>query len=511
MIIRGIVHQLFILKYFYFIRYYYADLLLGRKNMENAINNIVLMISDVLYKPWIVPLLLLAGGLYFTIRTRFIQISMFKDSIKVVSEKPKSENGISSFGALMVSTASRVGTGNIIGVATAIILGGAGSIFWMWLTAIFGGASAFVESTLAQIYKKKNSDGSSYGGPAYYMRDAIRFKGLGKALGVFFSIIIIFTYAVGYNMLAAYNLQSTFSIFSFYNQNSPKVIGVILAIAFGAIVIGGAKRLSDVTKILVPVMGVIYVGVAFVVILMNIKNVPHMFQLIFANAFDFNAMFGGFTGSCIMFGVKRGLYSNEAGMGSAPNAAATADVSHPVKQGLVQMLSVFIDTLLICSTTAFLCLITDVDPQKYIAGDTANAAGYVQAAIHSTLGNFGPIFIAISMFFFAFTTLIGNYSYCEGCLAFVLKRNLKRQEALVFRCIAIVLIYVGAVSQADLVWNMADMAQGFMVITNMPVILFLGGTAVRCLNDYRKQKHAGLDPHFIASDIGIHDETDFWK
>lgn len=184
MIIRGIVHQLFILKYFYFIRYYYADLLLGRKNMENAINNIVLMISDVLYKPWIVPLLLLAGGLYFTIRTRFMQISMFKDSIKVVSEKPKSENGISSFGALMVSTASRVGTGNIIGVATAIILGGAGSIFWMWITAIFGGASAFVESTLAQIYKKKNSDGSSYGGPAYYMRDAIRFKGLGDRKSV---------------------------------------------------------------------------------------------------------------------------------------------------------------------------------------------------------------------------------------------------------------------------------------------------------------------------------------
>ena len=452
--------------------------------MEKAINDIVLAISGVLYKPLIVPLLLIAGGLYFTIRTKFMQLSMFKESIRVVSEKPKNENGISSFGALMVSTASRVGTGNIIGVATAIILGGAGSIFWMWLTAIFGGASAFVESTLAQIYKKKNSDGSSYGGPAYYMRDAIRLKGLGKALGVFFSIIIIFTYAVGYNMLAAYNLQSTFSTFSFYNQNSPKVIGVILALAFGAIVIGGAKRLSDVTKILVPVMGVIYVGVALVVILMNIKNVPHMFQLIFANAFDFKAMFGGFTGSCIMFGVKRGLYSNEAGMGSAPNAAATADVSHPVKQGLVQMLSVFIDTLLICSTTAFLCLITDVDP---------------------------PIFIAISMFFFAFTTLIGNYSYCEGCLAFVLKRNLKRQEALVFRCIAIVLIYVGAVSQADLVWNMADMAQGFMVITNMPVILFLGGTAVRCLNDYRKQKNAGLDPHFIASDIGIHDETDFWK
>ena len=198
-------------------------------------------------------------------------------------------------------------------------------------------------------------------------------------------------------------------------------------------------------------------------------------------------------------------------MGSAPNAAATADVSHPVKQGLVQMLSVFIDTLLICSTTAFLCLITDVNPQKYIDGDAANAAGYVQAAIHSTLGNFGPIFIAVSMFFFAFTTLIGNYSYCEGCLAFVLKRNLKRHEELIFRCIAIVLIYVGAVSKADLVWNMADMAQGFMVITNMPAILILGGIAVKCLRDYNKQKGGGLDPHFIAADIGIKEETDFWK
>lgn len=475
--------------------------------MENAINNIVLMISDVLYKPWIVPLLLLAGGLYFTIRTRFMQISMFKESIRVVSEKPKNENGISSFGALMVSTASRVGTGNIIGVATAIILGGAGSIFWMWITAIFGGASAFIESTLAQIYKKKRSDGSSYGGPAYYMRDALN----ARWLGVFFSIIVIFTYAVGYNMLAAYNLQSTFSTFSFYNDKSPKVIGVILAIAFGAIVIGGAKRLSDVTKVLVPFMGVIYVGVAVIVIIMNIKNVPHMFHIIFRNAFDFKAIFGGFTGSCIMFGLKRGLYSNEAGMGSAPNAAATADVSHPVKQGLVQMLSVFIDTLLICSTTAFLCLITDVNPQKYIDGDAANAAGYVQAAIHSTLGNFGPIFIAVSMFFFAFTTLIGNYSYCEGCLAFVLKRNLKRHEELIFRCVAIVLIYVGAVSKADLVWNMADMAQGFMVITNMPAILILGGIAVKCLRDYKKQKSGGLDPHFIAADIGIKEETDFWK
>ena len=475
--------------------------------MEKAINDVVLAVSDVLYRPWLVPLLLLAGGLYFTMRTRFIQLSMFKESIKVVSEKPKSENGISSFGALMVSTASRVGTGNIIGVATAIILGGAGSIFWMWLTALFGGATAFIESTLAQIYKKRNHEGNSYGGPAYYMRDALN----ARWLGVFFSIIVMFTYVVGYNMLAAYNLQSTFNTFSFYNENTPKVIGVILAIAFGAIVLGGAKRLSDVTKVLVPVMGIVYVGVALIVIILNIKNVPHMFGTIFKNAFDFKAIFGGFTGSCIMFGIKRGLYSNEAGMGSAPNAAATADVSHPVKQGLVQMLSVFIDTLLICSTTAFLCLITDVNPHAYIDGDAANAAGYVQAAIHSTLGNFGPIFISVSMCFFAFTTLIGNYSYCEGCLAFVLKRDLKRSEEIIFRVAAIVLVYVGAVSQADLVWNMADMAQGLMVITNVPVILILGGIAIKCLNDYRKQRYEGIEPHFIVAHIGIKGETDFWK
>lgn len=475
--------------------------------MEKAINDIVLAISDVLYKPWLVPLFLILGGLYFTFRTGFLQIRMFKESISVVSEKPKTENGISSFGALMVSTASRVGTGNIIGVATAIILGGAGSIFWMWVTAIFGGATAFIESTLAQIYKKKNDDGTSYGGPAYYMRDALN----ARWLGVFFSIIVIFTYAVGYNMLAAFNLQSTFNTFKFYNSNTPKIIGVVLALLFGAIVLGGAKRLSNVTKVLVPIMGLVYVAVSLVVIIINIKNVPHMFATIFESAFDFKAIFGGFTGSCVMFGVKRGLYSNEAGMGSAPNAAATADVSHPVKQGLVQMLSVFIDTLLICSTTAFLCLITDIDPATFAEGGAANAAGYVQAAIHSTLGTFGPVFIAISMSLFAFTTLIGNYSYCEGCLAFILKRNLKRGEELTFRVVATILVYVGAVAQADLVWNMADMAQGLMVVTNVPAIVILGGIAIKCLNDYKKQKLSGQDPHFVATDIGLKQDIDFWK
>ena len=367
--------------------------------MFDAINNVVGAISNVLYQPWCVPLILLAGGIILTIRSKFIQGRLFTESFKVVMEKPSTEGGISSFGALMVSTASRVGTGNIIGVASALAVGGPGALFWMWITAILGGASAFVESTLAQIYKHKDEDGDSYGGPAYYMQDALK----QRWLGVIFSVIIILTYAVGYNMLAAYNLQSTFKAFSFYGDSTPIIIGAILAVLFGIIVIGGAKRLINVTGVMVPFMGVIYVVMALVVLVINAKNIPAMFSMIFESAFDFQAIFGGFAGSCIMNGIKRGLYSNEAGMGSAPNAAAKADVSHPAKQGLVQMLSVFLDTLLICTATGFMILSSGIIPTEEMKGD---AALYVQGALGESLGAFGPIFIAVAMCLFAFTTLI---------------------------------------------------------------------------------------------------------
>ena len=300
--------------------------------ISNFINNFINVVSGVLYQPWCVPLILLAGGITLTIRSKFIQVRLFTECFKVITEKPTTEGGISSFGALMVSTASRVGTGNIIGVATAICAGGAGAVFWMWITAIIGGASAFVESTLAQIYKKRNADGTSYGGPAFYMKDALK----KRWLGVLFSFLIILTYAVGYNMLAAYNLQDTFSVFDFYvKDTTPVIIGAILAVLFGIIVIGGAKRLTKSTEIMVPFMGIIYVIVSLVVLVLNADRLGEMFAMIFKNAFDFKAIFGGFAGSCIMNGIKRGLYSNEAGMGSAPNTAATADVSHPAKQGLV--------------------------------------------------------------------------------------------------------------------------------------------------------------------------------
>ena len=472
-----------------------------------AIDNFVLAISDILYQPFIVPLILIGGAIYLTIRCKFMQFGMFKEACSVIMEKPH-EGGISSFGALMVSTASRVGTGNIIGVSTAIVCGGPGAIFWMWVTAFFGGASAFVESTLAQIYKKNDTDGGSKGGPAFYMRDALG----QKWLGVVFSILIIFTYMVGYNMLASYNLQSTFAVFGFYHESTtPFIIGVILCVLFAIIVLGGAKRLIHVTEVLVPVMGIMYVIVSLIVLAINIPNLGHMFGMIFSSAFDFEAIFGGFAGSCIMYGVKRGLYSNEAGMGSAPNAAARADVSHPAKQGLVQMLSVFIDTLLICTATAFMCLSTKVDPATYNLADGPNAAGYVQDSLASVFGGFGPAFIAIAMCFFAFTTLIGNYSYCEGCYEFIIGREASKTELIVMRIIAALLVFLGAVASASLVWDIADMMKGLMVITNVPTILILGGIAFKCLDDYKKQKAQGINPLFKAASIGLKQKTDFWN
>ena len=475
--------------------------------MINGIDQGVLAVSNILYQPWFVPLILIAGGIYLTFRCGFMQIGMFKEACKVITEKPH-EGGVSSFGALMVSTASRVGTGNIIGVATAIICGGPGAIFWMWITAFFGGASAFVESTLAQIFKKKDDDGTSKGGPAFYMRDA-----LGQRwLGVIFSILIIFTYMVGYNMLASYNLQSTFAAFNFYHEKTtPFIIGVILCVLFAIIVLGGAKRLIHVTEVLVPIMGIMYVLVSLIVLAINIPNLGHMFGMIFASAFDFKAIFGGFAGSCIMYGVKRGLYSNEAGMGSAPNAAARADVSHPAKQGMVQMLSVFIDTLLICTATAFMCMSTMTDASAYNLESGPEAASYVQDSLASVFGGFGPTFIVIAMAFFAFTTLIGNYSYCEGCYEFIINREATHGELIVMRIIAAVLVFLGSVASAGLVWDIADMMQGLMVVTNVPSILILGGIAFKCLDDYKKQMRQGINPIFKAKDIGLKQKTDYWN
>ena len=365
---------------------------------------IVSWISNFMYGNLLIILLLL-GGIYFTIRTRFVQFRMIRQAFKAIMEKPAEGDGkVSSFQALMVSTASRVGTGNIVGVSTAICLGGFGAVFWMWVIAVIGSASAFIESTLAQIYKKRGENGS-YGGPAYYIEAALHSRPLALA----FSVFLILTYAFGFNMLASYNLQSTFSSYSFYNPDlTPWVIGLILAVLVGYCLLGGGQRIVKVTSVLVPVMGLLYVLVSLVVIVMNITYLPSVISRILSEAFDLQSIMGGFSGSCVMYGIKRGLYSNEAGVGSAPNASASADVNHPAAQGLVQVLSVFIDTLLLCSATAFMCMCSGIEPTEALSG-----APYVQEALRSALGAFGPMFITVSMILFAFTTLLGNLFYVD--------------------------------------------------------------------------------------------------
>ena len=464
------------------------------------LNNIISDISNALYG-YVLIILLVLCGLYFTFRSGFIQIRLFKEQIRAVTEKPKEKGGVSSFQALMVSTASRVGTGNIIGVSTALCLGGFGSVFWMWLIAVIGGASAFVESTLAQIYKKKGKD-EFYGGPAYYIEAGIK----SRPLAIIFSIFLMLTYGVGFNMLASYNLQSTFSPYSFYNESiSPYVLGAILAILVGYCLLGGGKRIISVTSFLVPVMGVAYIGVALYIVFANITLIPAVLSRIFTEAFDLKAIFGGFSGSCVMYGIKRGLFSNEAGVGSAPNASASADVKHPVKQGLVQILSVSIDTLLVCSATAFMCMCSGIEPTEALSG-----APYIQASLSATLGGFGPVFITVAMVLFAFTTLLGNIYYVDQCVVYLAKKTPGKAFERVYHIILSLIIFAGAILSADLLWNIADITMGAMTIINIPVILILSKYAFRALKNYEKQRKDGKEPVFVAKDIGL-DNTECWK
>ena len=463
---------------------------------------IISTISDLLYS-YILIVLLLGAGIWFSIRTRFVQFRMFTESLRVVTQPGDDENGLSSFQALMVSTASRVGTGNIAGISTAICLGGPGAVFWMWLTALLGSASAFIESTLAQIYKHRAEDGSSYGGPAYYIQAALK----KRWIGVLFAIALILTYMGGFNLVASFNIADSFRAYGFYDPKAtPLVIGVALALIFAVSIFGGSKQISRITGVLVPLMGIFYLAVALFIVVTHVQLIPQMFADIFTSAFDLPAIFGGFAGSCVMQGIKRGLFSNEAGVGSAPNAAASASVSHPVKQGLVQMLSVFIDTILICSATSFMLLCSGVEPAADLAG-----MPWVQAAASNSLGGFGTIFITIALCLFAFTTLIGNFYYAEMGLKFLCGRNPRRLLLNVFRIAAALVVLAGAMMEFGLVWNMADVLMGLMALINLPVILILGTPAIRAMRDYIRQKREGKDPVFKASSIQLADKTDFWN
>ena len=460
-------------------------------------------VNGVLYYPILI-IVLLACGFYFTIRTKFIQFGLLGEAFNVITEKPEGKDDVSSFQALMVSTASRVGTGNIVGVSNAICLGGPGAVFWMWIIALIGGASAFIESTLAQIYKKRGADGVSYGGPSYYIENALGSRGL----GVLFAIALIATYAVGFNMLASFNLQDSFRVYDFYIPGKTSwMIGAVLALIAGYCILGGGKRIIKYTSLLVPFMGVIFVIMALIMIVVNIKNIPAMFGMIFKDAFNFRAIFGGVAGSCLVEGIKRGLYSNEAGMGSAPNAAASASVSHPVKQGLVQMISVFLDTLVICSATAFMALSSGIAPSEDLAG-----APFVQASLATVFGKYGNLFITVSLALFAFTTLLGNLYYVDSCLTYLNKKTPSKTFMICYRIIATILIFVGAGMKMNLAWDIADFLMGVMCLINIPSIIILGGTALKALEDYKEQREEGKNPAFKAEAIGIDtSKLDYWK
>ena len=465
---------------------------------------ILTQIDDFMYFPVLI-IVMAAAGLYFTFTTKGVQIRLAIESVRLILEPKEDQNSVSSLQAMLVSTASRVGTGNIIGVSTAICLGGPGACFWMWIMCIIGASSAFMESTLAQIYKRKDNNGQAYGGPAYYIE-----KGLKQhKLAILFCICLIATYALGFNLLCSYNLQSTFMDYSFYNPAvTPLIIGGILAVITGYCLMGGGKRIIKVTGTVVPIMGVAYVAVALIVILINYQNIPPMFLLIFQDAFDFKSIAGGIVGSCLVYGIKRGLFSNEAGVGSAPNASASAKVSHPAKQGLVQTLSVYIDTLILCTATALMCLSTGVARDAAVSG-----APYVQNAISTVFGTAGPVFITVAMVLFAFTTLLGNIYYVDNALTFMNNKVKPSKRFMnIFYIACTVVIFVGAIIPMDAAWAMADITMGAMTLINLPTCMILGKHAIACLKDYEIQKKAGKNPVFKASSIDINEEDlDFWK
>lgn len=462
-------------------------------------------ISGFMYT-YILVFLLVIVGIWFSVRTKFVQIRYIKDMFTQLTEKKhvKGERSISSFQALMVSTASRVGTGNIAGIATAIATGGPGAVFWMWLMAVIGAASAFIESTLAQIWKVRGADGEFRGGPAYYIQQA-----LGKRwLGIVFAVALILCFAFGFNGLQSYNMASALEYYipDYATNGAAIALGIVLAVMTAFVIFGGAKRISIITSVIVPIMALAYIALAIWTTVTNLGEIPAVFSLIFASAFDFQSIFGGFAGSVVMLGIKRGLFSNEAGMGSAPNAAATASVSHPVKQGLVQSLSVYIDTLLICTCSAMMVLIFYVQDPATAA--VLNGMPLVQLAVNNSVGVGGIHFVTFAIFAFAFSSLIGNYFYAESNLRFIFGGN--KVILTVFRLLCLAVIFFGCLNSFDLAWNLADIFMGFMAIINLVTILLIGKWALRALDDYTAQRKLGKDPVFVADSIEGMPVTECW-
>jgi AGCS family alanine or glycine:cation symporter len=433
---------------------------------------------------------LLGVGLYFGVRTRFVQVRMFGRMIRqVASSRGGSQGGISSFQAFCVGLASRVGTGNIAGVAIALTLGGPGAIFWMWVVALVGMATALIEATLAQTFKLPASDGSFRGGPAFYIE-----RGLGSRRGgIVFAVLLIFTFGIAFNMVQANTIADVLA--------GGHGVGVgwsalVLMALTAPVVFGGVRRIARVAEILLPAMALAYVLLALVIIAMNLTRVGDVLTQILGSAFGVGEAAAGLTGglaAALLNGAKRGLFSNEAGMGSAPNAAATATTTHPVKQGLIQSLGVFVDTIIVCSATAFIILFAG--PEVYTPGVTGEASGasLTQAAVAHELGSGTTWLMTVLVFVFAFSSVLGNYSYAEVNMAYLRARP---ATLMVFRTVVVLVVGFGAVAELVAVWALADVAMGFMALVNLVAIVLLGRWALGALRDFEEQSRAGRDPVF---------------
>lgn len=444
-------------------------------------------INDALWS-YILIAMLLGCALWFTIKTKFVQFRMIGEMIKVLSESTSKQEGrehhISSFQAFMVSLASRIGTGNLAGVATAITIGGPGAVFWMWIVALLGSSSAFIESTLAQLYKVHGKD-SFIGGPAYYMK-----KGLKQPwMGVLFAILIIFTFSFAFNSVQSNTICAAFEK-AF--QVDHTLMGIILTVLSLTIFFGGIQRIAKVSSIIVPIMALGYIVLVVIIIGLNIQLLPQVMETIISHAFGWKQAIGGGIGIAVMQGIKRGLFSNEAGMGSAPNVAATADVTHPVKQGLIQALGVFTDTLIICTCTAFIILFSGVP----LTGET-NGVQLTQMALSSEIGNFGSIYVAIAILFFAYSSIIGNYYYGEANVRYITNN---KTVMIVFRILSGGMVMFGALASLDLAWSLADISMGLMTICNLIAITLLGKYAFRLLDDYIGQKRKGIKHPIFTKD-----------
>ena len=473
--------------------------------MEFIQEHLINPVSDLLYS-YILVYLLVGVGLYFTIRTRFIQLRYFRRMIGQLFHSRTHCDGVSPFQAFCVGLASRVGTGNIAGVAIALTVGGPGAIFWMWVVAAIGMATALIEATLGQIFKVRADDGSFRGGPAYYIQ-----RGLGsRAGGVVFAILLIFTFGIAFNMVQANAISD---VVNGAYAVDVRWITAGLVILAAPVLFGGVRRVAQVAEIVLPLMAVVYALLALVIVALNISYLPEVLVQIVGGAFGLTELAGGFAGgiaAALLNGVKRGLFSNEAGMGSVPNVAATATVSHPVKQGLIQSLGVFVDTMIICTATAFIILVSGPSIYDPATPTRVEGATLTQAAIADSLGTWTVSLMTVLVFVFAFSSVLGNYVYAEINLFFL---GAGRKTINVFRVVVLMAIGVGGVSKLTAVWALADVAMGLMALVNLVAIVLLGKWAFAAIKDFHRQSDAGADPVFIADEAGLpgHLFGDIWS